>query len=116
MPKRPTPQRGSAVPPVIPTGAALYDRLMTDIEPELVSSVLPTLAKTYRGESPIESRIRAERYTRAFQRYDKALDKYLFALGHTMKKNAATAAASLEQSERAAEKENISELEHVFNS
>ena len=55
----------------------LYDLLMGEIEPDLMSAVIPKLAKLYAGETPGEARARAERYARAFATFDERLETVL---------------------------------------
>lgn len=49
----------------------LYDLLMADIEPDLVTSTIPTLEEKYRGESPEDAKKRAERYAKAFVTFEE---------------------------------------------
>ncbi len=44
----------------------LYDHLMAEIEPELMSFSIPCLADYYKDETPEEKSEREERYARAF--------------------------------------------------
>lgn len=57
----------------IPTPAQLYDTLMAAIEPDLVRATIPTLAATYAGESPEQTKARMKHYRKAFQTYKKRM-------------------------------------------
>lgn len=83
-------------PPVILTADAVYDLLMGQIEPELVSSVVDTLKAKYAGESPEQATARAARYSKAFAAYDKRLAQYITDLHRVIHQYARTAAKSLE--------------------
>lgn len=61
---------------VFPTGTEVYDGLMVDIEPELLSSNIPHLDAPYVGESEEDHKKRYERYTAAFAKYDEAFAKW----------------------------------------
>lgn len=65
------------VPPVIPSGEEVYDSIMGGIEPELVTTVLPTLKEKYKDETPAAAKARAERYEKAFAEYDKRYAQYI---------------------------------------
>lgn len=45
----------------------IYNKLMLDIEPELVTYMLPELPAMYREEKKTERQSRLERYTKAFE-------------------------------------------------
>ena len=58
-------------PPKIPSGQEIYDAVMREIEPELISTSLPTLNEKYKDETPVEKEARKERYNKAFAEYYK---------------------------------------------
>ena len=60
-----------------PTADQVYDRIMKDIEPELLTVSNPTLAEKYKDETPEESQARAERYQKAYAEYDKKYEAYM---------------------------------------
>lgn len=79
----------------IPTGQELYDQIMAGIEPELVSTVIPTLKEKYKDEAPEQTTARAERYEKAYDRFDAAFDEYLAAMDrdlHTYRRQAISTA------------------------
>lgn len=58
------------LPPIRwPTARQIYDRLMREIEPELVSDIVPTLAQTYAKETRAQRLQRLDRYRRAMEIY-----------------------------------------------
>jgi hypothetical protein len=102
--------------PVVEDGDALFDRLMGEIEPELTSSVYPTLAEKYKNETPEEKAARDERYTKATAEYEKRLAEYRTdweASLHTFKNNVTS---GLEQGDRKDEQDNMQQLESMISS
>lgn len=87
--------------PVIPSTIELYDLLMKDIEPELMSRSVPSLAATYRRETQEEATARAARYAKAFKEYDRQLELYIGNLNASIRKFGRDAASSMESLERA---------------
>ena len=61
---------------VFPSGTEVYDGLMVDIEPELLSANIPHLDEPYVGESEEDRKKRYDRYTEAFAKYDEAFAKW----------------------------------------
>jgi hypothetical protein len=86
--------------PVIPSTIELYDLLMKDIEPELMSRSVPSLATKYRRETKEEATIRAARYAKAFQEYERRLEAYIGELNASIRKFGRDAALSFEALER----------------
>lgn len=101
--------------PVLPNPIALYDELMGAIEPELVSTVVPTLRQKYQGESPADSKARAARYKKAFKAYDTALKAYKDALSSKTRAYAHAAATSLEQYAKESENLDLQDLESAID-
>ena len=52
-------------------GAALYDSIMADIEPELIHANLPKMAPLLANDTPDQRKARAIRYSAAFEEYEK---------------------------------------------
>jgi len=86
--------------PVIPSTIELYDLLMQEIEPELVSMSVPLLPAKYRGETKEDADIRAARYAKAFQEYDRRLEQYIGELNASIRKLGRDTAAAMEALER----------------
>ncbi len=60
---------GIPVPPHIPDGTEVYNSIMGAIEPDLTTENLPKLEAKYRSETAAETKVRAERYKKAFMEY-----------------------------------------------
>jgi hypothetical protein len=60
----------------IPSGAEVYDALMSRIEPDLVSSNIPLLDEKYKNESEAGRAERYKRYSIAFERVKKEFAKW----------------------------------------
>ncbi|MFA6038911.1 MAG: hypothetical protein WCV62_05265 [Candidatus Peribacteraceae bacterium] len=56
----------------IPTGTDVYDALMGQIEPDLLTAAIPGLEEKYRGVSEAQRKERFARYSRAYKLYDEA--------------------------------------------
>jgi hypothetical protein len=55
----------------------LYDIIMYEIEPELLSTMIPLLPDLYRGESASQHEARMERYRQAFRIFTERFEKLL---------------------------------------
>lgn len=55
----------------IPSGTEIYDRIMKQIEPELMTANLKKLDALYRKETKKEHAVRYQRYSKAFALYRK---------------------------------------------
>jgi hypothetical protein len=53
------------------TGAVLYDSIMADIEPELLTANIAALTTLVAKETPEQRKARAVRYAAAFTEYEK---------------------------------------------
>ena len=65
--------------PQIPEGQAVYDWIMGHIEPELVTAQKEKLPELYQNETPEQAQVRAARYAKAFEEYDKQYQQYRIA-------------------------------------
>jgi hypothetical protein len=59
----------------LPTGQALYDAIMGQIEPDLVTAELPKLPEKFAKDTPEEKEARSFRYKRAYEQYDLLFDE-----------------------------------------
>lgn len=66
----------SLLPPVIPTGIQVFDLIMAQIEPDLVSTTVTTLDEKYKDETPAQAKARAERYVKAYEKYEEAYARF----------------------------------------
>ncbi|MDD5103526.1 MAG: hypothetical protein PHX93_03955 [Candidatus Peribacteraceae bacterium] len=74
----PNPPSSTGIP-VIPakrTGREIYDSIMREIEPELLSAELPFLEERYQHDTPEQQKKRAERYIKAMDEYEKRYAQY----------------------------------------
>ena len=97
-------------PPKIPSGKEIYDRIMSQIEPELVSNSLPTLQKKYQNEKAAEKEARRVRYNRAFAEYHKRYQKLIIELDQQIHRYQREAMRSVEAWSRSREQAQIEEL------
>lgn len=100
--------------PTIPTGEELYNALMSKIEPDLVTSVLPTLDAKYKGESKEDAAARAKRYEAAFAEYEKQLKAYVAGLQGQVHQYKRAAIQSAEKDERTKEGTELNSLEQAI--
>ena len=75
----------------------LYDQIMREIEPDLVTDVLTTLTQKYKKETAAQAKLREERYAKAFKIFDVVLADVLvmFEADAKEKKNEAEDLARL---------------------
>jgi hypothetical protein len=97
------------------SGDALYNSLMENIEPELTLSHIHTLQEKYKDESVHDRTLRAERYKKAFKRYDEeyALHQQAWIAAFTSYKHEAL--QSLEADDRERESGVMNKLEEELN-
>ncbi|PIR53301.1 hypothetical protein COU76_01895 [Candidatus Peregrinibacteria bacterium CG10_big_fil_rev_8_21_14_0_10_49_10] len=118
MPEDKTKSGESALDPeiqaLIPSGTEIYDFLMAPIEPELLSSSIPTLREKYAGESEEEKQKRLDRYNTAFAAYDKAYDEWISGLKVAVKEERTTAYKAAEVKVKEEDEEALTELEKKF--
>ncbi len=98
------------------SGQEIYDAIMAEIEPELVSANVPLLTKKYEGESPEEKKARGERYGRAYQEYEKRYKKFVEEQGSALIRFKSTALKSVEGHDRKFEENHLSNLEQQMSS
>lgn len=66
--------------PNVPEGEEIYNRIMSGINPELTTAMLPTLAKKYSDETPEQHEKRQERYKKDLIQYKKESAAYMAEL------------------------------------
>lgn len=69
----------------IPSGKEVYDSIMGNIEPELMTDNLGTLDEPYANESAEDRKTRYERYTQAFAEYRKQFTEWAGNLRQAVK-------------------------------
>ena len=92
-------------------GDEMYDSIMSQIEPELMSANLPFLAERYGNETPEAKQEHMERYQRAFEEYDKRSKELNASLDERVRVYMRTAIRSLEGASQSLEEEDIDTLE-----
>lgn len=111
----PAPQTTAATKPTIrvPSGPEIYDRIMGQIEPELLSRNLPLLKEKYKGETPEQKAEREQRYAAAYAAFDAAFSKWVIDV------NAAVAAyrrSVLRDAEEKSQSKEVNELSQLESS
>lgn len=106
-----TGQDSSVSPDAIARGQQIYNQIMNEIEPELMSDVLPTLAEKYKDETSEQAEARRQRYDAAYAEYDKRYAQYMTDMSskvHTLQR---TVRAGIEVDERKEESDELTNLE-----
>ena len=102
-------------PPRIPTGKEIYDSIMGEIEPELLSDNLPKLKEQYPDETPEQKKVRAALYNKAFAEYDKKFSLYMAELHGQVTHYRKQAVADLETRDRTEEQSKMQAMESFFD-
>lgn len=97
--------------PTIMTGEEFYDSVMSQIEPELVSSQLPLLDARYAGESDEQKAVRQARYDKAFEEFDRRAAEEMAGLEHEVHEYKVTTMREAEAASRAQEATDLTTLE-----
>jgi hypothetical protein len=108
---------GQALPAdAIERGKKIYDEIMAQIDPELVTDSLPTLDEKYKDETAEEAEARRERYNAAFAEYDVRYAQYMTDLGGKVKSLQRTVRAGIENDDRQEEQGALQNLESSISS
>jgi hypothetical protein len=94
-----------------PDPGDLYDQIMGAIEPELTRAGLKSLEAKYKDEAPVQSKMRAEKYARAFAEYDKRAAQYMTELNAQVVEYQHAARESAEKKEREKEEPMLMNLQ-----
>jgi hypothetical protein len=97
--------------PRVLSAEEIYDMLMAEIEPDLVSGVIEHLAEKYPNETPEEKAARAARYTQAFAEYDVRLQQYREEWDAKLARFKRLAIGYLEHKDRGSESARLQDLE-----
>lgn len=100
--------------PTLPTGQEIYDGIMSQIEPDLVTDQLPLLDQKYPNENPEDKAKRMERYKVAFAEYDKKYREYVDQLHQWLHNFKKTSVAHIETERRAEESVQMAALESTI--
>ncbi len=100
----------------IPSGVELYDALMNNIEPDLVTKNIAGLDEKYKGESADERAARLKRYNAAYAAYDLAYAVWLLDTNGKINKYRRAALSQAESEDRQRESQLLQQFEPRFNS
>jgi len=95
----------------IPTGEEIYNAIMGEIEPELLSQNIPSLDEKYSGETEEERAKRLKRYQEAYKTYDEKYTKWIEGLKQLVEKARRHAIQSAEKESRDKELVGLAYLE-----
>ncbi len=101
----------NGLPFPLPTGREVYDALMSSIEPDLLTDVIPTLDQKYSGESAEHRHERYVRYRLAYKKYDEAYKAWSAELNDAVTHTCKEALKTAEKKSAAQEANTLSELE-----
>lgn len=109
--------QGQTLPPLpqIPTGDEIYNSIMSQIEPELTSAQISLLEEKYKGETEGDQKVRMERYTKAFEEYEKQYGEYIATLDAQVRSFKRDAMSSTEGQSRAEDNAQLASLESVIS-
>ena len=109
--------QAQATLPSLPTifqGDDLYDQIMGEIEPDLVSSVYKTLDEKYKGETLEQAAARKDRYEKAFKEYKRRFDLYTSEWNGQLRTFQTGVIRALEADDRSEEDALMTQLESAF--
>jgi len=106
---------GAAAPAITGRGDAIYDSIMSQIEPELTTLELPLLVEKYKDETSEQAKARGERYAKAFEEYDRIFTKLQQGWDAQLAKYQHESLASTEKEMRQQEEAQISGLEQAIS-
>ena len=98
------------MPSELPDPEKLYNHFMSQIEPDLMTIMIPTLKIRYAQETPAEAGERKLRYKKAFEEYDRRYTRYAASLTSTVHLCNKGAVESLEKGSRAEDEKKIDTL------
>ncbi len=107
---------GTALPriPVVLEGDVLYDQIMSEIEPDLMTKNYETLDAKYAGETPAQNADRKERYAKAFEEYKRRFDLYTAEWNQQLQLFQRGVLRSFEADDRTEEDAQMLHLESAF--
>lgn len=102
------------LPQIPDNGQQLYDELMAKIEPELTTAQIHLLPERYRSENLSQAKVRAARYTKAYEEYDEAYDAYMSSVKEQVNRCRTDAFRSLEKEDRTRDQEKLAVFESLL--
>jgi len=94
--------------------AEVYDALIGQIDPELVTSEIPKLKAKYKEETPEQRTTRGERYAAAYKEYESMLAQFVGGLKAHAGTQRREALVSAEAQSRKGEEEQLKNMEELF--
>lgn len=91
------PTQTSAGSQQLPTGEAIYNAIMSQIEPDLATTAGIRVDARAKGESAAKFKVRMERYRKASSLYEKCFDAYVAYLRDESKRSRSAARIATEQ-------------------
>jgi len=104
------------VAPTIPTAEEIYNGLMRDIEPDLLTDQIPLLDEKYANETEEEKKARMARYTEAYAKYDVEYNTYIADLKEKASEYKKAAFKEAEEKDQKQEQAALAQLESQFSS
>ena len=98
----------------MPSGDEIYDALMADIEPDLITTNLPHLDEKYAGETPEQKAARMARYEAAYARYDAVFTEWLANLKGVVNDTRHQALVTAEEKDRGDEQATLDKIMQSF--
>ena len=93
----------------------LYDMLMREIEPDLLSYNIPKLDEYYKEETPEQHEARMKRYERAYQDFEYAFQKFMNEVEEEVRENKRSALKEKEHESLQKEQEKLASIEEAFS-
>lgn len=93
----------------------LYNALMLEIEPELVTHIVPDLDEIYAGETPEERKERGNRYAEAFELFAERFSKILDLWKEEVQMFKEKALAEFRQKSTKEDAKHLSDIEHSID-
>lgn len=111
----PSLQASSVTVTKFPSGADVYNGIMSGIEPDLVSDMIPLLDKKYAGETPAQNVLRLARYRAAYEEYTVRFTAWATEMNQLVTKYRKGALKLEEEESREQEGSALTSLENQFN-
>ncbi|HAI97992.1 TPA: hypothetical protein DCL30_00410 [Candidatus Peribacteria bacterium] len=98
----------------VPTGTQVYDALMLQIDPELLTANIPSLGEKYRDETPEAKAERLKRYGASYARYDQVFLEWITSLHAAVRSYRHEALQSAEAQNQEKEATGLLQLQSQF--
>ncbi len=92
----------------------VYDMLMMDIEPDLMTDALPLLDAKYANETADEKKARKERYKVAYKKFDQVFAEFMNEIESSARATEREAFRKKEAASRTEEAEMLNSLTSAF--